>query len=361
MAWPSWLPLRENLRPMSAYGAPQVPASASLNTNENPYSPSPALQKAITDAVAKVAADLNRYPDRDATVLRTKLAQYINEQSGTKFSEDNVWAANGSNEIIQSIFLAFAQGPVLGFTPSYSMHPLIAKVTGSAWIDGKRNADFSLNTADAVSEIQTHKPTLTFITTPNNPTGGAVTIDAIQMLADAAKSVGGLLVVDEAYAEFSQEKSAVTLIANNPHVIVIRTMSKAFAFAGARVGYLVSDASVKDAMMIVRLPYHLSALTQAAAEVALDHRSELLGGVSTLVAARATVVQALHEMGLTTIPSSANFVLFTGFKQSAPQLWAALLEKGVLIRDVGLSGYLRVTIGNDAENKLFISALKELI
>ena len=361
MSWPSWLPLRENLRPLSPYGAPQVPAQAALNTNENPYSPSPALQKAIIDAVAKVAADLNRYPDRDATVLRTKLAEYINEQSGTKFSADNLWAANGSNEVIQSIFLAFAQGPVLGFTPSYSMHPLIAKVTGATWIDGKRNADFSLNTADAVAEIQKHKPTLTFITTPNNPTGGAVTIDSIQILADAAKSVGGLLVVDEAYAEFSQEISAVTLIANNPHVIVIRTMSKAFAFAGARVGYLVSDVSVKDAMMIVRLPYHLSALTQAAAEVAIDHRSELLAGVSYLIESRALVVQALHDMGLTTIPSSANFVLFTGFKQDAPQLWAALLEKGVLIRDVGLSGYLRVTIGNEAENNLFISALKELI
>ena len=361
MSWPSWLPLRENLLPLSPYGAPQVPAQAALNTNENPYSPSPALQKAIIDAVAKVAADLNRYPDRDVTVLRTKLADYINEQSGTKFSTDNLWAANGSNEIIQSIFLAFAEGPVLGFTPSYSMHPLIAKVTGATWIDGKRNADFSLNTADAVAEIQKHKPTLTFITTPNNPTGGAVTIDSIQILADAAKSVGGLLVVDEAYAEFSQEISAVTLIANNPHVIVIRTMSKAFAFAGARVGYLVSDVSVKDAMMIVRLPYHLSALTQAAAEVAIDHRSELLAGVSYLIESRALVVQALHDMGLTTIPSSANFVLFTGFKQDAPQLWDALLEKGVLIRDVGLSGYLRVTIGNEAENNLFISALKELI
>jgi histidinol-phosphate aminotransferase len=343
MSWPSWLPLRENLRPLSPYGAPQVPAQAALNTNENPYQPSLALQKAITDAVAKVAADLNRYPDRDATVLRTKLADYINEQSGTKFSVDNLWAANGSNEIIQSIFLAFAGGPVLGFTPSYSMHPLIAKVTGAQWIDGKRNADFSLNTADAVAEIQKHKPTLTFITTPNNPTGGAVTIDSIQILADAAKSVGGLLVVDEAYAEFSQEISAVTLIANNPHVIVIRTMSKAFAFAGARVGYLVSDVSVKDAMMIVRLPYHLSALTQAAAQVAIDHRQELLAGVSYLIESRAIVV------------------LFTGFKQDAPQLWAALLEKGVLIRDVGLLGYLRVTIGNEAENNLFISALKELI
>jgi len=361
MSWPSWLPLRESLRPMSPYGAPQVPAQASLNTNENPYSPSPALQKAITDAVAKVSSDLNRYPDRDATALRTKLASYINELSGTKFSADNIWVANGSNEIIQSIFLAFTQGPVLGFTPSYSMHPLIAKVTGAQWIDGKRNPDFSLKTSDAISEIQKNKPTLTFITTPNNPTGGAITIDEIELLADACKAVGGLLVVDEAYAEFSQEKSAVTLISNNPHVIVIRTMSKAFAFAGARVGYLVSDVAVKDAMMIVRLPYHLSALTQGAAEVAIDHRAELLGGVATIVAARESVVQALHDMGLTTLPSSANFVLFTGFKQEAPQLWAALLEKGVLIRDVGLSGYLRVTIGNDAENQLFVSALKELI
>ena len=361
MSWPSWLPLRESLQPLSPYGAPQVPAQASLNTNENPYSPSPALQKAITDAVAKVAAELNRYPDRDATVLRTKLANYINELSGTTFSTDNIWAANGSNEIIQSIFLAFAQGPVLGFTPSYSMHPLIAKVTGALWIDGKRNADFSLNVVDAIVQIEKNKPTLTFITTPNNPTGGAVTIAEIQKLADACKAVGGLLVVDEAYAEFSQEKSAVTLIANNPHVIVIRTMSKAFAFAGARVGYLVSDIAVKDAMMIVRLPYHLSALTQAAAQVAIDHRAELLGGVATLIAARESVIKALHDLGLTTIASSANFVLFTGFKQEAPQLWAALLEKGVLIRDVGLSGYLRVTIGNEAENALFVSALKELI
>jgi histidinol-phosphate aminotransferase len=361
MSWPSWLPLRETLRPMTPYGAPQLPAQATLNTNENPYSPSPALQKAITDAVAKVASDLNRYPDRDATLVRTKLATYINEGCGTDFTADNIWAANGSNEIIQSIFLAFAQDLVLGFTPSYSMHPLIANTTGAQWLDGKRNPDFSLNIDDAVAEIIKNKPTLTFITTPNNPTGGAVTIDEIKRLADAAKSVGGLLVVDEAYAEFSQEISAVTLISNNPHVIVIRTMSKAFAFAGARVGYLVSDQAVKDAMMIVRLPYHLSALTQAAAQVAIDYRAELLAGVSALIAARKNVVSALGAMGLSTIPSSANFVLFTGFKQDAPQLWSALLEKGVLIRDVGLSGYLRVTIGNDAENQLFISALKELI
>ena len=361
MSWPSWLPLRDALRPLSPYGAPQIPARASLNTNENPYPPSAALQKAITDAISNVAKELNRYPDRDATKLRTQLATYVNEQNGSDFSVENIWAANGSNEIIQSIFLAFAQGPVLGFTPSYSMHPLIAKTTGAHWIDGKRNADFSLNAKSAIAEVVANNPSLTFITTPNNPTGGAVTIQEIQQLADAVKTVGGLLVVDEAYAEFSQEISAVTLIPNNPHVIVIRTMSKAFAFAGARVGYLVSDQAVKDAMMLVRLPYHLSALTQAAAQVAIDHRAELLGGVSTLVAARELIVKELHQMGLTTIPSSANFVLFSGFKQDAPQLWASLLEEGVLIRDVGLSGYLRVTIGNEAENQLFISALKKHI
>ena len=283
MSWPSWLPLRETLRPMSPYGAPQVPAVAALNTNENPYSPSSALQKAITDAVEKVAVDLNRYPDRDATILRTKLATYINEGNGTSFTLDNIWAANGSNEIIQSIFLAFAQGAVLGFTPSYSMHPLIAKTTGAQWIDGKRNADFSLNTTDAVSEILKSKPTLTFITTPNNPTGGAVTIDAIQELADAAKQVGGLLVVDEAYAEFSQEKSAVNLIEQYPNVVVVRTMSKAFAFAGARVGYAVCNQAIVDAMLVTRLPYHLSSTTQALALVALDNSKALLAEVDALI------------------------------------------------------------------------------
>ena len=361
MNWPTWLPLRADLAPLSPYGAPQVVSAAALNTNENPYPPSPALAKAIADEVLIVAANLNRYPDRDATALRQKLAEYINGLSSTEFSQDNIWAANGSNEIIQSIFLAFGKGKVLGFTPSYSMHPLIAKVTGSAWIDGKRNSDFSLNALDAIAQIDELRPTLTFITTPNNPTGGAVSIEEIQLLADAVARVGGLLVVDEAYAEFSSEVSATVLIAANPHVVVIRTMSKAFAFAGARVGYLVCDPIVKDAMMLVRLPYHLSALTQAAACVALDFKDELLGFVSKLRTSRESMVNSLHELGLTTIPSSANFILFTGFKTQAPKLWSELLAKGVLIRDVGLAGYLRVTIGNEAENTLFISALKELV
>jgi histidinol-phosphate aminotransferase len=361
MSWPAWLPLRENLRSLSPYGAPQVPAQAFLNTNENPYPLSAELQKAITQTVSKVAAQLNRYPDRDAENLRAKLASYINGLSKTGFTFNNTWVANGSNEVIQSIFLAFGQRAALGFTPSYSMHALIARVSNTPWIDGSRNSDFSLNAQDAIAQVQQHKPTLTFITTPNNPTGGAIAIAEIAKIADAVKDVGGLLIIDEAYAEFSDQVSAVTLISKNPHVVVIRTMSKAFAFAGARVGYLVADPKVVDAMMIVRLPYHLSTITQAVAEVALDFKEELLAGVGTLIRSRDLMVSALASLGLTTVESEGNFILFTGFPQDAKQLWSDLLKKGVLIRDVGLSDHLRVTIGNEAENTLFINALKELI
>ena len=352
--WPSWLPLRQDLQELSPYGAPQLPAEAVMNTNENPYSPSKVLAKAIAARISEVAGTLNRYPDRDAVVLRSKLAQFINSQSRTKFDVKNIWAANGSNEVIQSLFLAFGAGTAIGFTPSYSMHPLIAKVSQVPWVNGSRRADFSLDIDSAISQIQRVKPTLTFITTPNNPTGASIAIDDIEKIA---KSTPGLLVVDEAYAEFSDEKSAAALISKYPHVVVIRTMSKAFAFAGARLGYLIADPAVIEAMFLVRLPYHLSALTQAAAEVALDFQDELLGTVAQLRADRDQVAAQLGELGLTVIPSSSNFLLFSGFNMPSAQLWQAMLDRGVLIRDVGLLGYLRVTIGNEAENKKFISTL----
>ena len=361
MRWPTWLPLRSDLQYLSPYGAPQLPAKASLNTNENPYPPSIALQHAITAAVAEASSSLNRYPDRDAIKVRTGLASYINEANGTEFGASNVWAANGSNEIIQSLFLAFGSSSALGFTPSYSMHSLISKVSDTKWIDGKRNQDFSFNLDFAIHDVALNKPNLTFVTTPNNPTGEAVSLKEIETLAVVVGENGGLLVVDEAYAEFSHEKSSVNLIGQYPHVVVIRTMSKAFAFAGVRVGYLIADPAVINAMMLVRLPYHLSALTQAAANVALDFRSELLGNVDELISAREELVASLHALGLRTLPSAANFILFTGFTASSAQLWSQLLEKGVLIRDVGLSSYLRVTVGNDAENKAFIKALSELL
>ena len=356
--WPTWLPLRESLAPLSAYGAPQVEAEASLNTNENPFALSPELVSAIAARVSEVASTLNRYPDRDALVLRSGLASYINDLSGTTFSASHVWVANGSNEIIQSLFLAFGERCAIGFLPSYSMHPLIARVTSTQWIDGSRRADFSLDIESAITQITAAAPALTFITTPNNPTGEAISISEIEKIA---QSVPGLLVVDEAYAEFSDEVSAVTLIAEYPQIVVIRTMSKAFSFAGARVGYLLAHPSVVEAMFLVRLPYHLSTLTQGAALVALDFKTELLSGVAQLREERNRVADSLREMGLTVLPSQANFLLFSGFQMSSAQLWQEMLDRGILIRDVGLSGYLRTTIGTGAENEKFLHALRECL
>ena len=356
--WPEWLPLRPSLAPLSPYGAPQVEADASLNTNENPFPLSPALVAAISAKVGEVAASLNRYPDRDAIALRTALAQYINARSATNFQEGNTWAANGSNEIIQSLFLAFGEGSALGFIPSYSMHPLIARVTATAWIDGARRNDFSLDIESAVEQVQRERPSLTFITTPNNPTGEAIPLSSIEKLAAVTP---GLLVIDEAYAEFSDIESAVTLIEKFPHLVVIRTMSKAFSFAGARVGYLVAHPAVIDAMKLVRLPYHLSSLTQSAALVALEFQDELLSGVAQLRQQREIVAQGLRELGLDVLPSQANFLLFTGFSSPSADLWQAMLDRGILIRDVGLSGYLRTTIGTGAENEKFLDALRECL
>ena len=356
--WPSWLPLRESLAPLSAYGAPQVDAEATLNTNENPFSLSPELVSAIAARISQVAANLNRYPDRDARELRKGLASYINQLSGTSLSASQIWVANGSNEIIQSLFLAFGDRAAIGFLPSYSMHPLIARVTSTEWVDGKRRSDFSLDIDSAITQIAQVVPALTFITTPNNPTGEAISIDNIEKIAQV---VPGLLVVDEAYAEFSDQRSAVTLIEKYPQIVVIRTMSKAFSFAGARVGYLLAHPSVVDAMMLVRLPYHLSTLTQGAALVALDFKDELLSGVAVLKAERDRVASSLREMALTVLPSQANFLLFSGFQTSSPQLWQEMLDRGILIRDVGLSGYLRTTIGTGAENDKFLHALRECL
>jgi histidinol-phosphate aminotransferase len=238
------------------------------------------------------------------------------------------------------------------------MHPLIARVTATQWSDGKRRSDFSLDVESVISQIAEVTPGLTFITTPNNPTGEAISLSDIERIA---QSVSGLLVIDEAYAEFSDETSAVTLIEKYPHVVVIRTMSKAFSFAGARVGYLLAHPSVVEAMMLVRLPYHLSTLTQGAALVALDFKDELLSGVAQLRSERDLLAVALREMGLTVLPSQANFLLFTGFQSSSQRLWQEMLDRGILIRDVGLSGYLRTTIGTGAENKMFLHALRECL
>ncbi|WP_313674446.1 histidinol-phosphate transaminase [Mycolicibacterium sp.] len=354
------LPLRDNLRGKSAYGAPQLDVPVRLNTNENPHPPSRALVDDAAAAVREAATQLHRYPDRDAVALRTDLAAYLAARTGIDVGVENVWAANGSNEILQQLLQAFG-GPgrsAIGFVPSYSMHPIIADGTQTRWIEAVRAADFGLDMDAAVAAVAEHRPDVVFVTSPNNPTGQSISLADLRRLLDAM--AGGVLIVDEAYGEFSDQPSAIALLDEYPaRLIVSRTMSKAFAFAGGRLGYLVAAPAVIEAVLLVRLPYHLSALTQAAARAALRHADETLGSVAALAAERRRVSAALQRMGFQVVPSDANFVLF-GLFADAAAAWRRYLDDGVLIRDVGIPGYLRVTIGLPEENDAFLTASERL-
>jgi len=361
------LPLRDDLRGRAPYGAPQVGTAGigspiTLNVNENPYPPSPALVADLAAAVSGAAATLNRYPDREALDLRADLAGYLTSRTGVPLSADQVWAANGSNEVLQQVCQAFG-GPgrvALGFEPSYSMHPLLAAGTSTGWVAERRADDFSLPADLAVAAVRRHRPAITFLTTPNNPTGTATPLEVVDAVCSAAD---GVVVVDEAYAEFAATPSAVTLLHRHPRLLVSRTMSKAFALAGARLGYLAASAAVVDALRLVRLPYHLSALTQAAARVALAHADELLGSVDAVKEQRDRMVAAIPTCGLTVVPTEANFLLFGPFPRPA-EVWSALLDRGVLVRDVssgpGLAGWLRVNAGTERETTAFLDALREV-
>jgi histidinol-phosphate aminotransferase len=349
------LPVRDDLKDLHPYGAPQLDVPVQLNTNENPYAPSRALQQAIAAAVAGVAGTLNRYPDRDATDLRKDLADYL----GHDLTAASTWAANGSNEIIQQLLQAFG-GPgrtALGFEPSYSMHPLISTVTCTTWLAGERDAGYGLSTA--AEQVKRHQPDVVFITSPNNPTGTSVPLHLIAAVYDAAP---GLVVVDEAYAEFRRDgtPSALTLLPGRPRLVVTRTMSKAFAAAGTRLGYLAADPAVIDALLLVRLPYHLSTVTQAVARAALAHKEEPLATVAALRQGRDELVAWLRDTGLTVADSDANFVLF-GVFGDRDAVWQGLLDRGVLIRNTGPRGWLRVTVGTPEETAAFKAALTEVL
>jgi histidinol-phosphate aminotransferase len=350
-------PIRPDLAGRSPYGAPQLDVPVRLNTNENPYPPPPALAREIVDAVAAAAGSLNRYPDRDAMALRADLAAYL----GHGLTAPQVWGANGSNEIIQQLLQVFG-GPgrsALGFEPSYAMHPLIARATGTGWIRAARDADFGLDAGRTVAAVREHRPDLVFLTSPNNPTGTALPLAVIEAVCEAAP---GMVVVDEAYAEFAREGAgtALELLPRYPRLVVTRTMSKAFALAGARVGYLAADPAVIDALLLVRLPYHLSAQTQATARAALAHAPDLLATVADLRAARDGLVGWLRGRGLAAADSDANFVLFGEFGDSHA-VWQGLLDHGVLVREVGPPGWLRVSIGTPAEMGAFRDALAEVL
>jgi histidinol-phosphate aminotransferase len=354
------LPLRADLRGKSPYGAPQLDVPVRLNTNENPHPPSQALIDDVTRSVEAAAAELHRYPDRDAVELRADLAAYLRTQTGVEVGTENVWAANGSNEILQQLLQAFG-GPgrsAIGFVPSYSMHPIISNGTQTEWIESTRAADFSLDVATAVTAIGDREPDVVFVASPNNPSGQSIPLADLRRLLDVMTH--GILIVDEAYGEFSSQPSAIALIDQYPtRLIVTRTMSKAFAFAGGRLGYLIAAPAVIDAVLLVRLPYHLSVVTQAAARAALRHADDTLGSVAELIAERERVSAALTDLGYRVIPSDANFVLFGEFADAATA-WQHYLDNGILIRDVGIPGYLRTTIGLADENDAFLAASARL-
>jgi histidinol-phosphate aminotransferase len=355
-----------------------------LNVNENPYPPAPAVRQALTQSLEQACKQLNRYPDRDFPGLRQALAKYLAAESAAPWlTAANLWAANGSNEVMQQLFQAFG-GPgrtALSFEPTYSMYPEYARNTNTAWVVGARRDDFSLDLPAALALLAKVRPSIVLLASPNNPTGGALSLAEIRAVAEATadygqtnrsqqlEPTGGIVIVDEAYAEFRRpgQPSALSLLPDYPHLAVSRTMSKAFAMAGARLGYLAGQAELVNVLRTVRLPYHLSSLTQAAALAALGQADQLLAQVDQLRQTRQRVAQSLRSIinpatgqGLEVAQSDANFLLF-GRLADRHAVWQGLLDRGVLIREVGPAGYLRVSMGTASEMDAFLEALAAVL
>lgn len=356
MGIPDWVPVRDELRELEPYGAPQIRDLVNLNVNENPYPPGPDVISDIARAVADAAATLNRYPDREAMELRGALAGYL----GHGLTADRVWAANGSNEVMLHVLQAFG-GPgrtAVSFAPTYSMYPEYARDTHTRWVAGQREDDFTVDPDRAVALIEDERPDVVLLASPNNPTGTALPLDTVKAVLDVAP---GVVVVDEAYAEFRRTgtPTALELLADHPRLLVSRTMSKAFALAGGRLGYVAADAAIVDALRIVRLPYHLSAVSQATALAALRNSDALLARVDELRSARDDLAAQLRARGYEVAESDANFVLFGKFADRHA-VWQGLVDRGVLIRETGPEGWLRVSVGTPAEMVLFHRALEEV-
>lgn len=360
------LPVRSDLVGLKPYGAPHLNVPVQLNVNENAYPLPDVVVDSMRAAVDDHFAGLNRYPDREFTALREHLVTYldgVNERAGDSVDLDPsmIWAANGSNEVLSHIVQAFG-GPgrtVLGFTPSYSMHPLITTGTGAEWQHVERKDDFTLDAETVAAEVARANPDIVFLCTPNNPTGTSIGLDVIEAAYD---NCAGIVIVDEAYAEFSRpaKSSAMTLLEGRPRLVVSRTMSKAFACAGLRLGYAIADPELIDVLRLVRLPYHLSEITQVLACTALEHAELLLGNVDRLIDSRNRMSSHLAEAGFNVHDSDSNFVLF-GNIASPADLWQKLLDRGVLIRDIGITGHARVNAGTEAETEAFLTAIDDIL
>ncbi|HET7398509.1 MAG TPA: histidinol-phosphate transaminase [Intrasporangium sp.] len=354
--------LREDLRGRTAYGAPQLDVPVRLNTNECSYPVPEVVVQAVLAALAADLPHLNRYPDRDFADLRKALTAYVEKQSGVAVTPEQVWAGNGSNEVLSHIVQAFG-GPgrtALGFTPSYSMHPIISETLGMTWVDGARDREtFVVRPESAAEQARSHDPSIVFLCSPNNPTGTALPFEVIGAVLEAAPDA--VVIVDEAYAEFARPgtRTALELLTDNPRLVVTRTMSKAFAFAGGRLGYLVAASEFVDALRLVRLPYHLSTPTQTIARVALEHADLMLGTVEAIKQERDRIVATLAGLGTRPVESDSNFVLFGGLTDEQAT-WQALLDAGVLVRDVGIPHHLRVTAGTPEETTRFLEVMAAL-
>ncbi len=353
-------PVREDLVGKQPYGAPQLHVPVQLNTNENPYPPSARLAAELGAAVADIARGLNRYPDREAMSLRAALASYLDRREGCAVEASQVWAANGSNEVMLQLMQAFG-GPsrtALGFSPTYSMYATYCRDTFTRWVTVSRADDFALSPEAAVAAVRDVQPALVVLASPNNPTGTALPLDVVKAICSVAP---GLVVVDEAYAEFRRPgvPSALSLLSAHPQLVVTRTMSKAFALAGARVGYLAAAPAIVDALRLVRLPYHLSSVTQAVAITALSHADDLQDQLATIRGERDALVSWFRQRGTPVADSDANFVLFGGLAD-AHAVWDGLLARGVLVRELGPAGWLRVTIGTPQEMASFRAALDDV-
>lgn len=366
------LPLREELAAVTPYGAPQLEVEARLNVNENPYSPSPEMVADIVKAVARVGTGLNRYPDRDFVELRQALADYLLLECGHSFPVQHIWAANGSNEVMAQLLGAYA-GPgriVLGTEHSYSMYPEYVRGAHSRYVTVPRQSDFNVDLTVLTGALQDLRPSVLLLANPNNPTGTVITEADLKQILQVAQQTGPIIdgestatvvVIDEAYGEFrdSGQPSALALLEKFPHLAVSRTMSKSFGMAGLRLGYLVAAKTIIYDIMRVRLPYHLSALTQAAAIAALSHASEQLDQLAQLRKRRDKLASWLAAQGYVVPKTQANFVLFGPF-ENRHKVFNDLLERGVLIREVGPTGFLRVSIGSEREDQAFRAALEEV-
>lgn len=376
---PVSLPLRNDLVGEKPYGAPQLDVPVCLNVNENPYEPASSVVDEIAREVRDIAPTLNRYPDREHTELREAFCEYLRHESGVMLEVEQVWGANGSNEIMLQLFQAFG-GPgrkALGADPTYSMYPEYARDTFTDWVTVHRNSDFSLDLEELLAAVKRERPSIVVLTSPNNPTGTILPMDQLESVLQAAQcvevegagaGVHPVVVVDEAYIEFRNPgtPTALELVGAYSNLAVSRTMSKAFAFAGARVGYVAADRGVIDCLRIVRMPYHLSAITQATALAALKHTDEQLSQVNHLREIREATAEWLRSLTwrgkqMQVADSQSNFLLFGGSFENRDRIFDELLKCGVLIRVVGPEGWMRVCMGTDEEMVRFREALTEVL